>query len=93
LATQVDCYLSFDGNCEEALNFYAQGRRPGSARPLQKQGHARDGEAEGAQIMGSDVPPGIASGGKCAGSSVSVRVKEDVARRARCSTRWPPAAR
>lgn len=24
MAMQLDCYLSFEGNCEEALNFYAQ---------------------------------------------------------------------
>ena len=24
MAIQIDCYLSFTGNCEEALNFYAQ---------------------------------------------------------------------
>ena len=24
MAMQIDCYLSFHGNCEEALNFYAR---------------------------------------------------------------------
>src|SRR3954467_15640464 len=74
MAMQIDCYLSFDGRCEEALNFYAQClggkvttlmRFEGSpmdnkelpANWKQKVMHATM-EAEGAQIMGSDMPPG-----------------------------------
>lgn len=95
---QLDCYLSFDGNCEEALNFYAQclgGKlttvyRYKDAPPDSGMGEVPAGwgdklmhanlEADGAQIMGSDVPSSMGGGGKFAGFTVSVYIKEDVER-------------
>jgi PhnB protein len=95
MAMQLDCYLSFDGNCEEALNFYARClggkvtalmRYEGSpmdnkdlpANWKQKVLHANL-EADGAQIMGSDLPPGRPLAGYH-GFTVSVYVKQDVER-------------
>lgn len=98
MAMQLDCYLSFGGNAEEALNFYAQclgGKlstvyRYEAAPPDSGMGELPAGwekkvmhatlEADGAQIMASDVPPSMGGGGKFAGFTVSVYVKEDVAR-------------
>ncbi|RYZ10759.1 MAG: VOC family protein [Comamonadaceae bacterium] len=94
---QLDCYLSFDGNCEEALNFYAQclggkvstlmryDSMPGDSGMPVPAGYGSKilhgtVEAEGAQIMASDVPPEMGGGGKFSGFSVSVWIKGDVAR-------------
>ena len=95
MAMQLDCYLSFNGNCEEALGFYAGClggkvttimRYEGSpmdnkelpAAWKQKVMHATV-EADGAQIMGSDLPPGMPFGGY-SGFTVSAYVKKDVDR-------------
>jgi PhnB protein len=92
MAMQIDCYLSFHGNCEEALGFYAQclggkvstlmrfGGSPMDGKDLppewkQKVMHATL-EVEGAQIMGSDVPPGMGIPGYN-GITVSLYVKGD----------------
>ena len=92
---QLDCYLSFNGNCEEALSFYAAClggkitalmRYEGSpmdnkelpAAMKQKVMHATV-EAEGAQIMGSDMPPQMPFNGYH-GFTVSVYIKQDVDR-------------
>lgn len=93
MAMQIDCYLSFAGNCEEALNFYAQclggkvttlmrwggspmdqGKLPAAWKD--KVMHATL-QAEDAQIMGSDLPPGYAHAGYH-GITVSLYVKNDV---------------
>ena len=92
---QLDCYLSFDGKCEEALNFYAQALGGKVSALMRYEGSPMDGkelppgwkqkvmhgtvEAEGAQIMASDAPPGM-GGGSFSGFSVSVYVKQDVDR-------------
>lgn len=95
---QLDCYLSFGGNAEEALNFYAQclggklstvmryedapansGMGPLPAGWEKKVMHANL-DADGAQIMASDVPPSMGGGGKFAGFTVSVYIKQDVER-------------
>jgi len=95
MAMQIDCYLSFAGNCEEALNFYARClggqvtalmRYEGSpmdtkdlpAHWKQKVLHANM-TADGAQIMGSDLPPGMPHAGY-SGVTVSVWIKNDVDR-------------
>jgi PhnB protein len=94
MALQLDCYLSFAGNCEEALNFYAQclggkvtlmrfdtaPKDSGMEVPPGWQNKVMHGtlEADGAQIMASDVPPNMGGGGKFSGFSVSVWVKQDV---------------
>ncbi|HEY8357953.1 MAG TPA: VOC family protein [Ramlibacter sp.] len=97
MAMQIDCYLSFDGNCEEALNFYAEclGGKVGEIMRYDRM--PKDGgfevpaefrnkvmhatlDAEGAQIMASDTPPGMGDGGKFSGFSVSVWIKDDVER-------------
>lgn len=99
MAIQIDCYLSFTGNCEEALNFYAR-CLGGKVSTLMRFGGSPmdDGklppewkdkvmhgtlEAEGAQIMGSDMPPGYGTPGYN-GITVSLYIKNDVdkARRA-----------
>jgi PhnB protein len=94
MAMQIDCYLSFHGNCEEALNFYARclGGKVGTlmrfegapmqgvpAEWKQKVMHGTV-EAEGAQIMGSDVPPGMGSVAGYNGITVSLNIKQDVAK-------------
>lgn len=97
MAMQLDCYLSFNGNCEEALNFYAQSLGGKVTTLMRYDSMPKDGgmevpadfrskvmhatvEAEGAQIMGSDVPPGMGGGGNFSGFSVSAYVKQDVER-------------
>lgn len=90
---QLDCYLNFNGNCEEALNFYAQCLGGKVASLMRYEGSPMDNkdlppewkqkvmhghvDAEGAQIMGSDMPPGMGQGG-FSGFSVSVWIKNDV---------------
>src|SRR5688572_22686219 len=82
MAMQLDCYLSFAGNCEEALNFYAQcmggklttvyryeaappnSGMPGIPAGWEKKIMHATVDADGAQIMGSDVPPSMGGGGK-----------------------------
>lgn len=71
---QIESYLFFNGNCEEALNFYAQAlggkvtalmRYEGS--PMEKEVPANwknkvmhaNFEAEGAKFMASDTMPGM----------------------------------
>jgi PhnB protein len=93
MAMQIDCYLTFTGNCEEALNFYAQclGGKVGTlmryegspmdtkelpANWKQKVLHGSV-DADGAQIMGSDMPPGMPGAGYN-GITVSVYIKNDV---------------
>jgi PhnB protein len=96
MAIQLDCYLSFAGNAEEALNFYAQclgGKlttvyRYDEAPPDSGMGDIPAGwgkklmhgslDADGAQIMASDVPPSMGGGGKFEGFSVSAWIKQDV---------------
>ena len=94
MAMQIDCYLSFSGNCEEALNFYAQclgGRVSTLMRfegsPMAGQDFPPDWknkvmhgtvEAEGAQIMGSDVPPTMGRVDGYNGITVSLYIKQDV---------------
>jgi len=97
MAMQIDCYLSFEGNCEEALNFYAQclggkvsavmryesmPKDSGFEVPADFRNKVMHGtvEAEGAQIMASDNPPGMGGGGQFKGFSVSVWVKDGVDR-------------
>jgi PhnB protein len=97
MAMQLDCYLSFNGNCEEALNFYAQSLGGKVSTLMRFDSMPKDGgmevppdwrnkvlhatlEAEGAQIMGSDVPPDMGQGGNFNGFSVSVYIKQDVER-------------
>jgi PhnB protein len=93
MAMQIDCYLSFAGNCEEALNFYAKclGGKVGTL--MRWGGSPMDGgklppewkdkimhatvDAEGAQIMGSDLPPGMPLAGY-SGIRVSLYIKNDV---------------
>jgi PhnB protein len=93
MAMQIDCYLSFAGNCEEALNFYAKclGGKVGTL--MRWGGSPMDGgklppewkdkimhatvDAEGAQIMGSDLPPGMSLAGY-SGIRVSLYIKNDV---------------
>ena len=91
MAMQIDCYLSFTGNCEEALNFYAlclggkvgklmrwggtpmdQGELPAHWKDKVMHGTV---EAEGAQIMGSDMPPGHGVPGYN-GITVSLYIKQ-----------------
>lgn len=97
MAMQLDCYLSFAGNCEEALNFYAQclggkvstlmrysdaPKDSGMDVPPDWNNKVMHGtvDADGAQIMASDVPPSMGGGGKFSGFSVSVYIKEDAAK-------------
>ena len=93
---QIDCYLSFNGNCEEALNFYAQCLGGKVSTLMRFEGspmadknfppewknkvmHATV-EAEGAQIMGSDVPPHFGRVEGYNGITVSLYIKQDVER-------------
>lgn len=96
MAMQLDCYLSFNGNCEEALNFYAQclggkvnlmrfetaPKDSGMDVPPDWKNKVMHGtlDADGAQIMASDVPPQWGTGGKFNGFSVSVWIKQDLER-------------
>ena len=93
MAMQLDCYLSFAGNCEEALNFYAKCLDGKIANIMRFEGSPMDNkelpanwkqkvmhatvEAEGAQIMGSDMPPGHGVPGYN-GITVSLWVKDGV---------------
>jgi PhnB protein len=94
MAMQLDCYLSFAGNCEEALNFYAQ-CLGGKATLMRYDSAPKDSgmqvppgwdnkvmhgtvEAQGAQIMASDVPPEMGGGGVFKGFSVSFWAKDGV---------------
>ena len=95
MAMQIDCYLSFSGNCEEALNFYARclggkvstlmrwGGSPTDVGKLSPEWKDKvmhgTVEAEGAQIMGSDMPPGMPLAGY-QGITVSLWVKDGVER-------------
>ncbi len=96
MAMQLDCYLNFDGRAEEALNFYAQCLGGKVSALMRFEGSPMDDkdlpaswkqkvmhgtvEAEGAQIMASDVPPTMGSGGNFNGFAVSVWVKDGVDR-------------
>ena len=95
MAMQLDCYLNFNGNAEEALNFYAQCLGGKVATLMRYEGSPMDNqdlpadwkqkvlhgtvEADGAQIMGSDMFPGMQHGGY-AGFGVSVYIKQDTER-------------
>jgi PhnB protein len=95
MAMQLDCYLSFPGNCEEALNFYAKCLDGRLANIMRFEGSPMDNkdlpanwkqkvmhatlESDGAQIMGSDLPPNYPHGG-FSGFTVSVYIKQDVER-------------
>lgn len=86
----MEAYLSFDGTCAEAFAFYAKalggktifsmtfGESPmGAQTPADykdKVMHATF-EARGRQIMGSDMPPGMAFKGY-QGFSLSVQAKD-----------------
>jgi PhnB protein len=90
---QIECYLFFDGNCEEALNFYAQClggkittlmRFEGS--PLEQQNLPPGWkqkvihahfQADGADFMASDGMPG-APATQYGGFAVSLYVEKDV---------------
>lgn len=90
---QIDCYLSFDGRCEEALKFYAQCLGGEVTALMRYEGTPMDNKdlpaawknkvmhgsvtAEGAQIMASDMPPGRSVGGYH-GITVSLYIKQDV---------------
>lgn len=90
---QIDCYLSFDGRCEEALKFYAQCLGGEVTALMRYEGTPMDTKdlpaawknkvmhgsvtAEGAQIMASDMPPGRSVGGYH-GITVSLYIKQDV---------------
>lgn len=93
MAMQIDCYLAFNGNCEEALNFYAKCLGGKVSTLMRYEGSPMDTpqlpagykkkvmhatlEAEGAQVMGSDMPPGQEVNGYN-GITVSLYIKEDV---------------
>lgn len=93
MALQIDCYLSFTGRCEEALNFYAQCLGGKVTTLMRYEGSPMDNkelpadfkqkvlhgsvDAEGAQIMGSDMPPGMGAPGYN-GITVSLWVKDGV---------------
>lgn len=93
MALQIDCYLSFTGRCEEALNFYAQCLGGKVTTLMRYEGSPMDNkelpadfkqkvlhgsvDAEGAQIMGSDMPPGMGTPGYN-GITVSLWVKDGV---------------
>lgn len=95
MAMQLDCYLNFNGNAEEALNFYAQCLGGKVLNLMRYEGSPMDNkdlpadwkkkvlhgtvEADGAQIMASDSFPGMPHQG-FAGFGVSVWVKEGVER-------------
>ncbi|HEY0330637.1 MAG TPA: VOC family protein [Rhodopseudomonas sp.] len=86
---QVNPYLFYDGNCEEAFNYYArvlggeieamlthEGTPAAEQVPadwVKKIMHARM-SIDGEVLMASDAPPG--SSGKPAGFSVSLQVEE-----------------
>jgi PhnB protein len=88
---QIEAYLVFKGNCEEALNFYAQalgGKTTALMRfegsPMEKEVppewknkvmHANF-EVEGAKFMASDGMPGQPAG-KYEGISMSLYVPKD----------------
>jgi PhnB protein len=93
MTMQIDCYLSFHGNCEEALKFYARCLGGEVTALLRFEGTPMDDgklppewknkvmhgsvTAEGAQIMGSDTPPGWGTPGYN-GITVSLYIKQDV---------------
>ncbi|WP_253261705.1 VOC family protein [Ramlibacter montanisoli] len=95
MAMQLDCYLNFDGKAEEALNFYAQCLGGKVSALMRYEGSPMDNkelpaawkqkvmhgtvDADGAQIMASDVPPGMGGGGY-KGFAVSVWIKDGVDR-------------
>src|SRR5688572_9360280 len=95
MAMQIDCYLTFDGNAEEALNFYAEALGGKVQNLMRYEGSPMDNkdlpanwrqkvmhatvEADGAQIMASDNFPGMPHAG-FAGMSVSVWIKDGVDR-------------
>ncbi len=92
---QIETYLTFDGRCEEAFEFYAQCLN-GKVTFLQRyEGSPVDNaelpaewkqkvlhatfEAEGQKLMGSDGAPGYKFPGY-AGFSVSLNIPKDPAR-------------
>lgn len=95
MAMQLDCYLNFNGNCEEALNFYARALGGQVTALMRYEGSPLDNkdlpadwrnkvmhgtvDADGAQIMGSDMFPGMPHGGY-SGFSVSVYAKKNAER-------------
>ena len=95
MAMQIDCYLTFNGKAEEALNFYAQALGGKVLNLMRYEGSPMDTkelppewkkkvlhatvEADGAQIMASDGFPGMPHQGY-AGMSVSVWIKDGVDR-------------
>ncbi|HEX7890522.1 MAG TPA: VOC family protein [Ramlibacter sp.] len=95
MAMQLDCYLNFNGNAEEALNFYAQALGGKVGTLMRYEGSPMDNkdlpanwkqkvlhgtvDADGAQIMASDTFPGMPHGG-FAGFGVSVYIKDGVDR-------------
>jgi PhnB protein len=94
MAMQIDCYLSFGGNCEEALHFYAQCLGGKVSTLMRFEGSPAESpdlppdwkqkvlhgsvDAEGAQIMGSDVPPSMGGFSGYSGITVSLWIKDGV---------------
>lgn len=92
---QIESYLSFAGNCEEALTFYKQALGGEIVALMRFAGSPMDGpqlspawkekvmhatfECEGARFMASDLMPGMPTPAY-AGFSMSLFVPGDVAR-------------
>ena len=82
-------YLTFDGNCEEAMNFYAHalgtqinelhrfGDAPGDDFPAEVGNLIMHANLtfQGCVLMASDAPPGTGFDGKHCGFSVSANVE------------------
>jgi PhnB protein len=92
---QIEAYLTFNGNCEEALNFYAQALGGKAVDLMRYEGSPMDNkelpagwknkvmhsnfEAEGARFMASDAMPGSPAP-QYGGFSMSVYIEKDKAR-------------
>ena len=92
---QIEAYLTFNGNCEEALNFYAQALGGKAVDLMRYEGSPMDNkelpagwknkvmhsnfEAEGARFMASDAMPGSPAP-QYGGFSMSVYIQKDKAR-------------
>ena len=103
----IEPYLTFDGNCEEALEFYAKClggkvtilmRYAGSPMdtaelPAQWKNKVMHAtlEADGKHLMASDNMPGRPFKGY-SGITVSINIPKDAARASKSSTRWRRAA-
>ena len=92
---QIEAYLTFNGICEEALNFYAQALGGKAVDLMRYEGSPMDNkelpagwknkvmhsnfEAEGARFMASDAMPGSPAP-QYGGFSMSVYIQKDKAR-------------